>query len=57
MQLFNSLTRQKEEFKTELENGEIWSIEPQKDLATVAIVGDNMRHNMGLAGKLFDTLG
>ena len=47
----------KEEFKAELENGEIWSIEPQKDLATVAIVGDNMRHNMGLAGKLFDTLG
>ena len=47
----------KEEFKTELENGEIGSIEPKCDLATVAIVGDNMRHNMGLAGKLFDTLG
>ena len=47
----------KEEFKNELDNGEIWSIEPRKDLATVAIVGDNMRHNMGLAGKLFDTLG
>ena len=47
----------KEEFAHELANGEIGSIEPQKDLATVAIVGDNMRHNMGLAGKLFDTLG
>jgi aspartokinase/homoserine dehydrogenase 1 len=45
------------EFKTELENGEIGSIEPKCDLAAVAIVGDNMRHNMGLAGKLFDTLG
>ncbi len=47
----------KEEFAHELENGEIGSIEPKCDLATVAIVGDNMRHNMGLAGKLFDTLG
>ena len=47
----------KEEFKNELDNGEIWSIEPRKDYPTVAIVGDNMRHNMGLAGKLFDTLG
>ena len=47
----------KEEFAHELEKGEIGSIEPKCDLATVAIVGDNMRHNMGLAGKLFDTLG
>ncbi|MBP5318519.1 MAG: bifunctional aspartate kinase/homoserine dehydrogenase I [Paludibacteraceae bacterium] len=46
-----------EEFKMELERGEIWSITPQKDLATVAIVGDNMRYNTGLAGKLFETLG
>ncbi|MCQ2350608.1 MAG: bifunctional aspartate kinase/homoserine dehydrogenase I [Paludibacteraceae bacterium] len=45
------------EFKGELERGEIWSITPQKDLATVAIVGENMRFNTGLAGKLFNTLG
>lgn len=46
-----------EEFRMEIERGEIWSIVPQKDLATVAIVGENMRYNAGLAGKLFDTLG
>lgn len=47
----------KQEFKNELERGDIWSIEPRKGLATVAIVGDNMRRNTGLAGKLFNTLG
>lgn len=47
----------KREFKEELERGEIWSITPNKNLATVAIVGENMRFNTGLAGKLFDTLG
>jgi len=45
------------EFKGELERGEIWSITPKMNLATVAIVGENMRFNTGLAGKLFDTLG
>ncbi|MBP5259408.1 MAG: bifunctional aspartate kinase/homoserine dehydrogenase I [Paludibacteraceae bacterium] len=45
------------EFEHELQRGEIWSITPQKDLATVAIVGDNMRYNAGLSGKLFNTLG
>jgi aspartokinase/homoserine dehydrogenase 1 len=46
-----------EEFKSELERGDIASITPMKDLATVAIVGENMRAHTGLAGKLFDTLG
>ncbi|NCC99302.1 MAG: bifunctional aspartate kinase/homoserine dehydrogenase I [Bacteroidia bacterium] len=46
-----------DEFKNEMERGEIWSITPQKDLATVAIVGENMKYNTGLAGKLFNTLG
>ena len=45
------------EFKSELERGDIASITPMKDLATVAIVGENMRAHTGLAGKLFDTLG
>ena len=44
-------------FKNELERGDIASITPMKDLATVAIVGENMRAHTGLAGKLFDTLG
>ena len=29
----------------------------EKDLATVAIVGENMKRTPGIAGKLFGTLG
>lgn len=46
-----------EEFKIELGTGEISGIMPEKDLATVAIVGENMKHTPGIAGKLFNTLG
>lgn len=37
--------------------GEISAIEAEKDLATVAIVGENMKHTPGIAGKLFNVLG
>lgn len=47
----------KDEFEIELSTGEISGIEPEKDLATVAIVGENMKHTPGIAGKLFNTLG
>ncbi|MEG2219335.1 MAG: bifunctional aspartate kinase/homoserine dehydrogenase I [Muribaculaceae bacterium] len=47
----------KSEFELELSTGEISGIEPEKDLATVAIVGENMKHTPGIAGKLFNTLG
>ena len=47
----------KEEFAAELGTGEISGIEPERDLATVAIVGENMKHTPGIAGKLFNTLG
>ena len=47
----------KEEFKMELSQGEINDIRPEKDLATVAIVGENMKRTPGIAGKLFGTLG
>ncbi|MGM9847070.1 MAG: bifunctional aspartate kinase/homoserine dehydrogenase I [Muribaculaceae bacterium] len=47
----------REEFKAELATGEISGIEPERDLATVAIVGENMKHTPGIAGKLFNTLG
>ena len=46
-----------EEFGKEIEMGEISPIAAQKNLATVAIVGENMRHMPGVAGKLFGTLG
>ena len=43
-----------EESAKEIEMGEI---PPERDLATVAIVGENMKHTPGIAGKLFGTLG
>ncbi len=46
-----------EEFEHEIATGEINPISADYGLATIAIVGDGMRHNAGLAGKLFSTLG
>lgn len=46
-----------EEFAKEIEMGEIYPILAEKNLATVAIVGENMKHTPGIAGKLFGTLG
>ncbi|OIP82943.1 MAG: bifunctional aspartate kinase/homoserine dehydrogenase I [Porphyromonadaceae bacterium CG2_30_38_12] len=45
------------EFAVEIAQGEIDTIEAENDLATVAIVGDNMKRTPGIAGKLFGTLG
>jgi len=45
------------EFKVEIAQGEIDNITAEDDLATVAIVGDNMKRTPGIAGKLFGTLG
>ncbi len=45
------------EFAQELSMGEINHIKAEKDLATVAIVGDNMKRIPGISGKLFGTLG
>jgi aspartokinase/homoserine dehydrogenase 1 len=46
-----------EEFAKEISMGEISKIQAEKNLATVAIVGENMKHTPGIAGKLFGTLG
>jgi aspartokinase/homoserine dehydrogenase 1 len=46
-----------EEFSKEIEIGEISPIQAEKNLATVAIVGEHMKHTPGIAGKLFGTLG
>ncbi len=46
-----------EEFSKEIEMGEINHIFAENDLATVAIVGENMKRTPGIAGKLFGTLG
>lgn len=47
----------RKEFKAEIAQGEIDNIFSEDDLATVAIVGDNMKRTPGIAGKLFGTLG
>lgn len=46
-----------EEFAKEIEMGEISPMKAENGLATVAIVGENMKHTPGIAGKLFGTLG
>ena len=45
------------EFAKEIEMGEISPVSAEKDLATIAIVGENMKHTPGITGKLFGTLG
>lgn len=47
----------REEFAFELESGMFNDIKAEHDLATVAVVGENMKHTTGLAGKLFNTMG
>ncbi|MBO4444701.1 MAG: bifunctional aspartate kinase/homoserine dehydrogenase I [Bacteroidaceae bacterium] len=45
------------EFAKEIALGEMNRMQIVRDLATVAIVGENMRGNTGIAGKLFGVLG
>ena len=45
------------EFAQEIEMGEINRVVVDHDLATVAIVGEKMKHVSGIAGRLFETLG
>jgi aspartokinase/homoserine dehydrogenase 1 len=53
----SSVKALKEEFQLELLQGEINGVKAEKNLATVAIVGENMKRTPGIAGKLFGTLG
>lgn len=46
-----------EEFAAEIEDGAMFPMHAETGLATVAIVGENMKHAAGIAGKLFGTLG
>ena len=45
------------EFEKEISMGLMESVRATSELSTVAIVGENMRHNAGIIGKLFQTLG
>ncbi|MDR1500925.1 MAG: bifunctional aspartate kinase/homoserine dehydrogenase I [Prevotella sp.] len=46
-----------EEFEKEISLGSINRVLLESELATVAIVGENMKYTPGIAGKLFETLG
>ncbi|MBQ7622395.1 MAG: bifunctional aspartate kinase/homoserine dehydrogenase I [Bacteroidales bacterium] len=46
-----------EAFAQEIASGAINPVKREDELAAVAIVGENMKHNCGIAGKLFSTLG
>lgn len=46
-----------EEFAKEIETGAMFPMRAEKGLATIAVVGENMKHVPGIAGKLFGTLG
>ena len=46
-----------QEFAKEIEMGAMFKMQLESQLATVAVVGENMKHTPGIAGKLFGTLG
>lgn len=45
------------EFEKEISTGQISKVEIESELSIVAIVGENMKHTTGIAGKLFSTMG
>lgn len=45
------------EFKKEIQTGAMYPMAAESGLATIAIVGENMKHTPGIAGKLFGALG
>lgn len=47
----------RQEFDREIQLDQINKISIESDLAIVAIVGENMKHATGVAGKLFHTIG
>ncbi|MBR6191439.1 MAG: bifunctional aspartate kinase/homoserine dehydrogenase I [Prevotella sp.] len=46
-----------EEFEKEIASGSMYPMQVETGLATIAIVGENMKRTPGIAGKLFGTLG
>ena len=45
------------EFAKEIKTGAMFPMHAESGLATIAVVGENMKHTPGIAGKLFGTLG
>ena len=46
-----------EEFEVELELRKLDPVSLEKDLSIIALVGSNMRDQVGVSGRMFDTLG
>jgi aspartokinase/homoserine dehydrogenase 1 len=46
-----------EEFRYEIRANEVSEISIENDLTILAVVGENMRHTRGIAGKVFKSLG
>ena len=46
-----------DEFNKEIETGAMFPMHLERGLSTIAIVGENMKHTPGIAGKLFGSLG
>ena len=45
------------EFAKDIETGAMYPMHAENGLATIAVVGENMKNTPGIAGKLFGTLG
>ncbi len=46
-----------DEFRKEIESGHAQPTHVKSQMAVVAVVGDRMKHNTGVSGKLFDAVG
>ena len=44
-------------FASEIASGAVYPVKREDELAAIAIVGENMKHHCGIAGKLFSILG
>ena len=44
-------------FAAEIASGAVYPVKREDELAAIAIVGENMKHHCGIAGKLFSILG
>ena len=53
----NAVSVLNKEFEAEIEDGAMFPMHAESELATIAVVGENMKHTPGIAGKLFGTLG
>ena len=56
---FGALSKKvlEEEFKLEIMEGKIGEVKVEENLSIIAVVGENMRNAVGIAGKVFQSLG